>query len=252
MGTVHVLEALRELDRPCAAVLVTTDKCYENRESMDGYRESDPMGGFDPYSSSKACSELASAAYRSSYFNAMDYGTHGVAVATARAGNVIGGGDWAFDRLLPDVIAAFERNDAVRIRNPSSIRPWQHVLEPLRGYLMLAERLHTDGVGFGGAWNFGPGEEDARPVAWIVEQMARLWGNGAAWVVDQDQQPHEAGLLRLDITKARARLGWHPEMDIGRACELVVDWARARHRGEDMRRYTLGQILDYQSMITGQ
>jgi CDP-glucose 4,6-dehydratase len=247
MGTVNLLEAVRHTPSVKAVVNITTDKCYENREWVWGYRESDPMGGADPYSSSKGCSELVSAAYRASYFGANAHAPHAAVIASARAGNVVGGGDWAKDRLIPDVIAAFEASRPAPIRNPHAIRPWQHVLEPLRGYLMLAERMDRHGASFGEGWNFGPNDEDAKPVSWIVETMAELWGASARWVADGGVHPHEAGYLKLDISKARSRLDWRPALNLRRALELVVDWSQARLSGADMRRHTLAQIRSYQS-----
>lgn len=246
MGTVHMLEAVRAAASVRAVVNITTDKCYENHEWVWGYREIDPMGGYDPYSNSKGCAELISAAYRSSFFNPRDYLKHGVALATVRAGNVIGGGDWAQDRLIPDIVAAFEQGKPVHIRNPHSIRPWQHVLEPLRGYLMLAEKLVEDGPVYAEAWNFGPNDEDAKPVGWIVEQMAARWGNGAHWEVDAGEHPHEAGYLKLDISKARSRLHWSPILRLDDALSLIVDWAQQRKTGADARGLTQGQIKSYQ------
>lgn len=246
MGTVHMLEAVRATPSVRAVVNITTDKCYENHEWVWGYREIDPMGGYDPYSNSKGCAELVSAAYRSSFFNPGDYLKHGVALATVRAGNVIGGGDWAQDRLIPDIVAAFEQGKPVHIRNPHSIRPWQHVLEPLRGYLMLAEKLVEDGPSYAEAWNFGPNDEDAKPVGWIVEQMAARWGNGAHWEVDAGEHPHEAGYLKLDISKARSRLHWSPILRLEAALSLIVDWAQQRKAGADTRGLTQGQIKSYQ------
>lgn len=246
MGTVHMLEAVRATPSVRAVVNITTDKCYENHEWVWGYREIDPMGGYDPYSNSKGCAELVSAAYRSSFFNPSDYLKHGVALATVRAGNVIGGGDWAQDRLIPDIVAAFEQCKPVHIRNPHSIRPWQHVLEPLRGYLMLAEKLVEDGPDYADAWNFGPNDEDAKPVGWIVEQMAARWGNGAHWEVDAGEYPHEAGYLKLDISKARSRLHWSPILRLEEALSLIVDWAQQRKTGADARGFTQGQIKSYQ------
>ena len=248
MGTVHLLEAVRNTPGVKAVVNITTDKCYENREWVWGYRENEPMGGYDPYSNSKGCAELVSASYRSSFFNPDAYVRHGVALATVRAGNVIGGGDWAQDRLLPDILAAFEEGRAARIRNPHAIRPWQHVLEPLRGYLTLAERLHEKGPEFAEAWNFGPNEEDAKPVGWIVEQMAALWGSDAHWSVDSGEHPHEAHYLKLDISKARSRLQWHPALRLQAALQLIVDWSQQRRGGADMRMVTLSQILNYQQL----
>ncbi len=249
MGTVHLLEAVRQTPGVKAVVNITTDKCYENREWVWGYRENEPMGGYDPYSNSKGCAELVSAAYRSSFFNAKDYAQHGVAMATVRAGNVIGGGDWAADRLLPDILAAFEQGRPATIRNPNAIRPWQHVLEPLRGYLTLAERLVAHGPDFAEGWNFGPNDEDAKPVGWIVEQMAGLWGNNAQWQTDSGEHPHEAHFLKLDISKARSRLNWHPVLRLPEALKLIVDWSKQRHAGADMRAHTLAQIHHYQQSI---
>jgi CDP-glucose 4,6-dehydratase len=248
MGTVYFLEVLRSTSGVKAAVNITTDKCYENREWVWGYRENEPMGGYDPYSNSKGCAELVSSAYRSSYFNASSHAKHGVALATARAGNVIGGGDWAQDRLIPDIIAAFEQSKCVNIRNPYAIRPWQHVLEPLRGYLTLAERLFEQGPNFAEGWNFGPIEEDAKPVGWIVEHMAALWGEDAQWQIDAREHPHEANYLKLDISKARSRLNWHPVLRLDEALKLVIDWSQQRQAGADIRKLTLAQIDAYQTL----
>jgi CDP-glucose 4,6-dehydratase len=248
MGTVHLLEAVRNTPGVKAVVNITTDKCYENREWVWGYRENEPMGGFDPYSNSKGCAELVSAAYRSSFFNADSYAQHGVATATVRAGNVIGGGDWAQDRLLPDVLAAFEQGRRANIRNPNATRPWQHVMEPLRGYLTLAEQLFEHGPSFGEGWNFGPNDEDAKPVGWIVEQMAALWGADAQWQVDTGEHPHEAHYLKLDISKARTRLGWHPALSLKDALALIIDWSKQRAAGANIRLLTLAQLQAYQAL----
>ena len=248
MGTVHLLESVRNTPGVRAVVNITTDKCYENREWAWGYRENEPMGGYDPYSNSKGCAELVSSAYRSSFFNASSYAQHGVALATVRAGNVIGGGDWAQDRLIPDILAAFEQGRLVNIRNPHATRPWQHVLEPLRGYLTLVERLFERGTGYAEGWNFGPNEEDAKPVGWIVEQMAAMWGNGAQWKIDIGEHPHEANYLKLDISKARTRLDWHPVLRLNDALNLIVDWAKQRQAGADIRKLTLNQINSYQTL----
>lgn len=249
MGTVHLLEAVRHCPSVRSVVNVTTDKCYENQEWVWSYRENEPMGGYDPYSNSKGCAELVSAAYRSSFFNPDDYARHGVALATVRAGNVIGGGDWAQDRLLPDILAAFSRGETVRIRNPHAIRPWQHVLEPLRGYLMLAERLTEDGVAFAEGWNFGPNVDDARPVSWVVAEMARRWGEGASWIVAAGEHPHEANYLKLDISKACAKLRWRPMLTLVESLDLIIDWATASAAGRDARELTLEQIKQYQERI---
>jgi CDP-glucose 4,6-dehydratase len=248
MGTVHLLEAVRNTPGVKAVVNITTDKCYENREWVWGYRENEPMGGFDPYSNSKGCAELVSAAYRSSFFNANNYAQHGVATATVRAGNVIGGGDWAQDRLIPDILAAFEQGRKVDIRNPHAIRPWQHVMEPLRGYLTLAEQLFEHGPSFGEGWNFGPNDEDAKPVGWIVEQMAALWGADAHWQMDNGEHPHEAHYLKLDISKARSRLDWHPALRLKDALALIIDWSKQRAAGANMRQLTLAQLQAYQAL----
>lgn len=248
MGTVHLLESVRHTPGVCSVVNVTTDKCYENKEWEWGYRENEPMGGYDPYSNSKGCAELVTSAYRSSFFNANAYATHGVALASVRAGNVIGGGDWAKDRLIPDILAAFEKSQPVEIRNPQATRPWQHVMEPLRGYLMLAERLCTDGPEFAGGWNFGPHNDDAKPVAWIVREMANRWSEGARWEFSAGVHPHEANYLKLDISKASHRLKWQPAMRLHDALGLIVDWTKARLGGEDPRAVTLSQIQAYQSL----
>lgn len=246
MGLVNLFEAVRQTRGVKALVNVTSDKCYENREWQRGYQEQDAMGGYDPYSSSKGCAELITAAYRRSYFNAETYAQHGMALASARAGNVIGGGDWAADRLIPDIIRAISADRTVIIRNPHSVRPWQHVLEPLGGYLMLAERLHRDGTAFAEGWNFGPSDEDAKPVEWIAEHLTRAWGDGARWALDDMKGPHEAGLLKLDCTKARQSLDWQPRWTLGEALERIVEWHRAELGGSDMRSTTLSQIDRYQ------
>lgn len=247
MGTVHLLEAVRQCSSVRAVVNVTTDKCYENKEWVWAYRENEPMGGYDPYSNSKGCAELVSAAYRNSFFNPEKYSQHQVALATARAGNVIGGGDWAADRLIPDILTAFAQNRPVTIRNPHAIRPWQHVLEPLRGYLTLAERLYRDGAAFAEAFNFGPRGDDAKPVEWIARQLAAQWGEGAAWRIAAGEHPHEATFLKLDISKAAHRLDWHPLLNLEQALGLTVDWARGLQRGDDLRALTLSQINAYQA-----
>ena len=208
------------------------------------------MGGFDPYSNSKGCAELVSSAYRSSFFNADTYAEHGVALGTVRAGNVIGGGDWAQDRLIPDILAAFEQGQFVDIRNPHAIRPWQHVLEPLRGYLNLAEKLYEHGPSFAEGWNFGPNDEDAKPVGWIVEQMANLWGNNAQWQIDTNNHPHEAHYLKLDISKARNRLDWHPALRLNEALQLIIDWSKQKQAGVNLRDLTLSQIKNYQNLTS--
>jgi CDP-glucose 4,6-dehydratase len=244
MGTVHVLEAVRHTPSVKAVVVVTTDKCYENKEWLWGYREDEPMGGHDPYSNSKGCAELVTSAYRRSFFQ-----NQGIAVATARAGNVIGGGDWAADRLVPDILRAFKANQPVVIRNPYATRPWQHVLEPLSGYLTLAERLYTAGQTYAEGWNFGPAEDDVKSVQWIVEHMVDHWGDDTNWMQDGSVQPHEANHLKLDISKARARLGWQPRLALDAALSSIIDWQRAYAAGADMRVKTLAQIHDFEALV---
>lgn len=241
MGTVNLLEAVRNSPGIKAVVNVTSDKCYENKEWSWGYREDEPMGGRDPYSNSKACSELVSNAYSRSYFR-----DKGIALATARAGNVIGGGDWAADRLIPDIFRAIEKCQAVIIRSPFSIRPWQHVLEPLSGYLVLAERLFTDGQTFAEGWNFGPNDDDARSVQWIVEHLVINWGSGATWKLDERTYPHEANNLKLDISKAKALLGWQPRWTLETALQATTGWHQKWLTGNDMKAVTLEQIKHYQ------
>jgi CDP-glucose 4,6-dehydratase len=245
MGTVHLLEAIRQSTQVKAVVNVTTDKCYENQEWSWGYRENEPMGGYDPYSNSKGCAELVTAAYRSSFFNAVDYSRHGVALASARAGNVIGGGDWAADRLIPDIVSAFAESQPVIIRSPHSVRPWQHVLEPLRGYLTLAEYLYNDGVSYAEGWNFGPNDIDAKPVSWIADMLSQQWGNGASWSLDEAVNPHEANYLKLDISKAKHRLNWTPTLNINQSLAMVVKWYQAYGQGADMQSIVLEQIKEY-------
>lgn len=246
MGTVHVLESVRQTNSVRVVVNITSDKCYENREWVWGYREGEPMGGYDPYSNSKGCAELVTSAYRSSYFNLAEYAKHGVALASARAGNVIGGGDWAGDRLIPDIIRAIEKGTPVQIRSPHAIRPWQHVLEPLSGYLLLAERLYREGVKYAEGWNFGPADADAQPVEWIVQKLCEAWGEGASWKLDVQAGPHEAHYLKLDCSKVRNSLGWKPVWSLEHAIAMIVAWQKAARSNEDMRRLTLSQIVNYQ------
>ncbi|MFA5343371.1 MAG: CDP-glucose 4,6-dehydratase [Kiritimatiellia bacterium] len=245
MGTANLLEAVRACKGVQAVVNVTTDKCYENREWLWGYRENEPLGGYDPYSSSKACSEIVAAAYRASFFNPHQFERHGVAIATARAGNVVGGGDWAADRLVPDCIRALLKGEKIVVRNPLSVRPWQHVLEPLSGYLRLAQKLVEEGPRFASAWNFGPNDDDARPVQWIVAKLCALWGTETAYAVEQDEQPHEAHYLKLDWSKARTELGWRPRWNLEHALKKTVEWAKAYQGHKDVRSVCLRQIQEY-------
>jgi len=249
IGTARLLDAVRRAPSVRAVVSVTSDKCYENKEWPWGYRETDQLGGYDPYSSSKACAEIVSAAYRQSYFLVDKMGEHRCALATARAGNVIGGGDWSTDRLIPDLVRGFLASEAVLIRRPDAIRPWQHVLEPLAGYIALAERLLSkDGADYATAFNFGPSEEDARPVAWIVERMVQFWGDGANWQLDHDPGVHEADYLKLDAGRAHAQLDWRPRLHLEMALEWLVVWYKAWQTGADMHRFTLDQIAAYEKL----
>ena len=248
MGTIHLMEAARKVGGVSAFVCITTDKCYENREWDRAYVESDPMGGYDPYSASKGCAELAASAYRRSFFPVEEIALGGMALATVRAGNVIGGGDWAEDRLIPDIIRAFEAGQAPAIRAPDSIRPWQHVLEALHGYLMIADRLLARDASFADAWNFGPADDDARPVGWIVAQMQALWGQNAPPEPWQGEHRHEAGLLKLDTTKAREQLGWSPSLPLAEALAWIVEWHRGAIDGADPRALTLDQIARYEDI----
>lgn len=259
MGTVHLLEAVRRIGTVKAVVNVTTDKCYENKEWLWGYREDEPMGGYDPYSSSKACSELVTSAYRRSFFHSAGSEQpsaeespqvttpNGPFLASARAGNVIGGGDWSKDRLIPDILGAFEQRQVAKIRNPNTIRPWQHVLEPLAGYMMLAQALCKSGSPYAQAWNFGPVNEDARPVQWIADKLVQQWGDCAEWACGASQdEPHEAAYLKLDSSKALTRLGWQPRWSLPEALKRIVEWHRAYLDGADVQKKCLEQIAEYQ------
>lgn len=242
MGTVNVLEAARKCTNLKAIVSVTTDKCYENKEWAWGYRENEPMGGHDPYSSSKGCAELVTAAYRKSFFNE----NRTTFLASARAGNVIGGGDWAEDRLIPDILRAFENNEPVIVRNPLSTRPWQHVLEPLSGYLVLAQHLFEYGSSFAEGWNFGPKDEDCKPVSWILDKMVENWGNGARWVLDKNNNPHEAGYLKLDCSKAALQLNWYPKWNLEDTLKSIIKWHQNYIAQENIQEQCLLEIALYQ------
>lgn len=244
MGTVHTLESTRTIDSVRATLVVTTDKCYENKEWVWGYRENEPMGGYDPYSNSKGCAELVTSAYRQSYFSNPNSTNQ---VASARAGNVIGGGDWSEDRLIPDAIKAFEANKPVKIRNPLATRPWQHVLEPLSGYLMLSQALYEQGSSFATGWNFGPSDEDNRSVQDVVELVISGWGSSARWEKEGSEQPHEANLLKLDCSKSRTQLGWIPKWNLEGATQKIVQWQKAYQGKENMQEVTLAQIYQYMS-----
>ena len=241
MGTINVLEAARNCPCVKAIVNITTDKCYENDGRREGYREDDQMGGHDPYSSSKGCAELVTSAYRRSFLNTQDIG-----LASVRAGNVIGGGDWASDRLIPDILRSFENKKSVLIRNPESTRPWQHVLEPLSGYMMLVQKLYTDPTVFSQGWNFGPSHKDIRSVKWILDKMIDKWGH-AEWEADKGANPHEAGYLKLDILKAKEELNWTPRWNLDRALDFIIEWHKLYLSGADMQKVSLDQIALYQN-----
>jgi len=241
MGTVNVLESARKCSNLKSIVSITTDKCYENTGVNTGYKEYDPMGGHDPYSSSKGCAELVISAYRRSFFSSK----HSASLASARAGNVIGGGDWADDRLIPDILRAFEKSEPVVIRNPLSTRPWQHVLEPLSGYLLLAQELFLNGDEFAEGWNFGPKDEDCKPVSWILDQMVISWGNNASWSLDKNNNPHEAGFLKLDCSKASNRLKWDPKWNLQESLKMIVNWHQNYLKGVNMNKECLKEINKY-------
>lgn len=245
MGTINLLEASRNCASVRVVLNITTDKCYDNQELDHAFREGEPLGGYDPYSSSKACSEILTAAWRSSYFNPDEYDSHRVAIATARAGNVIGGGDWAKDRLIPDCIRALQAGEPISIRNPHATRPWQHVLEPLSGYLLLAQKMYKQGCEYDGAWNFGPSAEDSRPVEWIVKRLCEQWGNGAGYEIDKGAHPHEAHYLKLDCSKANIQLGWHPRWNLEKALTSTLEWFKIVSSTGAVREFCLKQIDDY-------
>jgi CDP-glucose 4,6-dehydratase len=247
MGTVHVLEACRKSKSVRAIVNVTTDKCYENREWVWGYRETEAMGGYDPYSSSKGCSEIISSAYYRSFLK-----KEGINLATARAGNVIGGGDWAKNRLIPDILHSFEKNETIEIRNPDSIRPWQHVLEPLSGYLLLAQKLYLNVEDVSSAWNFGPFDNDVKSVSWIAKTLRKKWGSELSLKFQLNGPLHEASLLKLDTSKARQKLGWEPKWSIDTALDKIIDWHKVWIAGGDIREMCLSQINEYSRKVVMQ
>lgn len=240
MGTVNILEAVRQTDSVKAVVIVTSDKCYENREWVWGYREQDPMGGHDPYSASKGCAELVTSAYRKSFFQ-----ENQTAIATVRAGNVIGGGDWSKDRIIPDIMRAIGKGESVVIRNPTAIRPWQHVCEPLSGYLLLAEQLYTKGSEYADCWNFGPDNDGAWPVSWLIDYICSKWGDNAGWDQDSRVHPHEANFLKLDCSKAKSRLGWKPLLTIESALDWTIEWYKSFYNGADILTIMELQIASY-------
>ncbi len=247
MGTVNLFEVCRSAPSVRVIINITSDKCYENKGWVSGYREDDAMGGYDPYSSSKGCAELVTSAYIKSYFNPDKYREHGKSVASVRAGNVIGGGDWAEDRLIPDCIRAFMSEKISEIRYPDAVRPWQHVFEPLYGYLLLGQRLYEDGTKFTGAWNFGPDDNDVKSVRWVVERITSMWGDNASWKITTDNHPYEAHYLKLDCSKAKAKLGWYPQWDLNLSLEKTVEWYKAYCNKEDMFNFSLNQIKSYKT-----
>jgi CDP-glucose 4,6-dehydratase len=251
MGTVHLLEAVRQSRSEVRAIInVTSDKCYQNGQCVGGYSESHPMGGSDPYSSSKGCAELVTAAFRHSFFDPDDFENHRVALASARAGNVIGGGDWGEDRLLPDIVRAIFDGSLLMIRCPHAVRPWQFVLDPLGGYLLLAEKLYQEGPKYAEGWNFGPSDYEAKPVSWIVEQFYRLWGKGFQWEIDDRGHPYEAPQINLDCSKARLKLGWKPWLSLHEALEWTSIWYRQyRDHPDSVRETTKLQIADYTNLL---
>jgi len=239
IGTAKVLEVARSCPNLKAIVNITTDKCYENDGRSEGYMEDDPMGGYDPYSSSKGCAELVASSYRRSFLQ-----NQGIGLASVRAGNVIGGGDWANDRLIPDILRSFERGESVVIRNPKATRPWQHVLEPLSGYLILAQKLYKDHQKYAEGWNFGPNEKDVKPVDWILNSMISKWPD-SSWKLDDNSNPHEAGFLKLNISKAESMLGWEPAWELSHTLEKIISWHQAWLNKEDMQAVSLAEIEEY-------
>jgi CDP-glucose 4,6-dehydratase len=245
MGTVKLLEAIRHCPGIKAVVNVTSDKCYENREWPWGYRENEPMGGYDPYSNSKGCSELVTSSFRNSFFNPSKIRAHGVALASARAGNVIGGGDWAENRLIPDFMRALYRREKIKIRNPHSVRPWQHVLEPITGYLLLAQKLYYDGANYADGWNFGPSDNDAKSVEWVVNYLCKCWGKEAGYEVDSTFQLHEAKYLKLDCSKAKMMLDWQSKWNLERSLESIVEWYKVYEKGGNIMNFCNMQIDEF-------
>jgi CDP-glucose 4,6-dehydratase len=245
MGTVNLLDGIRRENGIKAVLNVTSDKCYENREWLWGYRENEPMGGYDPYSNSKGCSELITSSFRTSFFNPKDFSKHGLALASARAGNVLGGGDWAEDRLIPDLFRSILKGEKLKIRSPYAIRPWQHVLEPLTGYLKLCEKLYSEGPVFADGWNFGANNNDAKNVEWIIQKICELWDNDVVYEIESIPQPHEANYLKLDCTKAKTLLGWNPVWNVETTLRMVTDWYKAYQSNSDIRQVCINQIEQY-------
>ena len=248
MGTVNLLESIRKIGNVKVILNVTTDKCYEPNELSKGHIETDRIGGYDPYSNSKACSELVTASFRDSFFNPKEYHKHGISLASCRAGNVIGGGDWAKDRLIPDIMKGILNNETIKIRNPNSIRPWQHVLDPLNGYLILVEKLWSSGSEFSEGWNFGPEENNEKPVKWIVERLTKQWSKDIKWDIDNNINLHEENYLRLNCIKANSRLGWMSKLNLEEGLEWIIEWYRQYEENNDMREITEQQIEKFQKL----
>jgi CDP-glucose 4,6-dehydratase len=245
MGTVNLLYAVKETKKAKVVINITSDKCYENNESLEGYREDDPMGGYDPYSSSKGCAELITKSFRKSFFSS-DH-ENNIGLASVRAGNVIGGGDWAENRLIPDIISAIKNKENVKIRNPNAIRPWQHVLDPLNGYISLAEKVWDDQTKYSEGWNFGPEKNETKPVSWVIEKFNELWKNKINWVVG-DNELHEANNLILNCQKAKSRLGWNSKINTETALEWTIEWYTKYFEGKNMMKVTEEQILEFQKL----
>lgn len=248
MGTVNLLESIRNVGNVRVILNITTDKCYEPNDSSKGHLETDRLGGYDPYSNSKACSELVTSSFRNSFFNPKEYKKHGTSLATCRAGNVIGGGDWGKDRLIPDIMRGILDNKVIKIRNPNSTRPWQHVLDPLNGYMNLAEKLWSSGSEFSEGWNFGPLENDEKPVKWIVEKLTKQWSNNIKWDIDNSVNLHEENYLRLSCLKASSRLSWTPKLSLEQGLEWTIEWYKQYKQNNDMRNITEQQIEKFQKL----
>lgn len=249
MGTVNLLESIRKAGNVKVILNVTTDKCYEPNESSKGHLETDRLGGYDPYSNSKACSELVTASFRDSFFNPKEYHKHGTSLASCRAGNVIGGGDWGKDRLIPDIMKGILNNEIIKIRNPNSIRPWQYVLDPLNGYLILVEKLWSSGSEFSEGWNFGPEENNEKPVKWIVEKLTKQWSKDIKWDIDNNINLHEENYLRLNCIKANSRLGWMPKLNLEQGLEWIIEWYRQYKKNNNMKDITEQQIEKFQKLL---
>ena len=248
MGTVNVLESIRKNGIVKVILSVTSDKCYEPNKLSNGFSEDDRLGGYDPYSNSKACAELVTSSFRNSFFNPSEYTNHGVALASVRAGNVIGGGDWGIDRLIPDIMRGILNKVIIEIRNPDAIRPWQYVLDPLNGYLILIEKLWSSGSEFSEGWNFGPEKNDEKPVRWIIEKLTEQWKHDIQWKTNNEKNPHEEKLRRLDCSKARSKLGWKPKITLEKGLVWTTNWYKQYEEKKDLRRFTEEQIAKFQDM----